>query len=191
MITFIRGRLVEKTPTELVVDVNGVGYQIFISLYTYSKISDSEEVMIFTYLQVKEDSHTLYGFCDKKERNLFTLLISVSGIGANTARNILSYIHPDELMQAIVNEDVKKIQGIKGIGLKTAQRTVIELREKVLKISDTIQVQTSSANAEEALSALEVLGLDKKRADKAIREYLKENEQASVEELIKYALKNI
>lgn len=191
MITFIRGRLVEKTPTELVVDVNGVGYQIFISLYTYSKISDSEEVMIFTYLQVKEDSHTLYGFCDKKERNLFSLLISVSGIGANTARNMLSYIHPDELMQAIVNEDVKKIQGIKGIGLKTAQRTVIELREKVLKISDTIQVQTSSANAEEALSALEVLGLDKKRADKAIREYLKKNEQASVEELIKYALKNI
>lgn len=191
MITFIRGRLVEKTPTELVVDVNGVGYQIFISLYTYSKISDSEEVMIFTYLQVKEDSHTLYGFCDKKERNLFSLLISVSGIGANTARNMLSYIHPDELMQAIVNEDVKKIQGIKGIGLKTAQRTVIELREKVLKISDTIQVQTSSANAEEALSALEILGLDKKRADKAIREYLKKNEQASVEELIKYALKNI
>lgn len=193
MISFIKGRLVEKVPTEVIIDNNGIGYQVNISLNTYSLISDSESVMLYTYLQVKEDSHTLFGFADKLEREIFKLLISVSGIGANTARNMLSYIHPKELMQAIVQEDVKAIQAIKGIGLKTAQRVIIELKEKVMKMHDLdeISVAHHNTNADEALSALEVLGFVRKTAEKMVKKILEQNPEAGVEQIIKLALKNL
>ncbi|HLW63578.1 MAG TPA: Holliday junction branch migration protein RuvA, partial [Flavobacterium sp.] len=168
-------------------------YQVNISLNTYSLITDSESIMLYTYLQVKEDSHTLFGFADKLEREIFKLLISVSGIGANTARNMLSYIQPKELMQAVVQEDVKAIQAIKGIGLKTAQRVIIELKEKVMKMHDLdeISVAHHNTNADEALSALEVLGFVRKTAEKMVKKILEQNPEAGVEQIIKLALKNL
>ena len=131
MITQLKGRLVEKTPTELVIDCNGVGYLINISLNTFSKLTDSESIFLYTHLQVKEDSHTLFGFFDKVERNLFRKLISVSGIGASTARTMLSSLSPDEIQNAIISGNVTTIQSVKGIGLKTAQRVIIDLKDKV------------------------------------------------------------
>lgn len=124
MITHIQGRLVEKTPTEVVIDCNGIGYHINISLHTFSLLPESENLKLFTFLQVKEDSHTLYGFVEKQERELFKLLISVSGIGANIARTMLSSLDPMQIIQAIASNDVATIQGIKGIGAKTAQRVI-------------------------------------------------------------------
>ena len=136
MITQIKGRLVEKSPTELVIDCNGIGYLVNISLNTYSLLSESESISLYTHLQVKEDSHTLFGFFEKTERNLFRKLISVSGIGASTARTMLSSLSPDEIQRAILSENVTTIQSIKGIGLKTAQRVIIELRDKVAVLGD-------------------------------------------------------
>lgn len=193
MISFIKGRLVEKTPTEVIVDVNGVGYQINISLHSYSLLPADELITLYTYLQIKDDAHTLFGFVQKLEREIFKLLISVSGIGANTARNMLSYIHPNELLQAIATEDVKTIQSIKGIGLKTAQRVIIDLKDKVLKMKDIdeISVVAHNTNADEALSALEVLGFVRKTAEKAVKKIVEQNPEAKVEEIIKLALKNL
>src|SRR5690554_6525724 len=125
MIAFIKGRLVEKSPTEVIIDCNGVGYQINISLHTYAQLPNSENITLLTYFQVKEDSQTLYGFADKTVNEFFKLLISVSGIGGNTARNMLSHITPKELMSAIAANDLQTIQSVKGIGAKTAQRLVI------------------------------------------------------------------
>lgn len=193
MISFIKGRLVEKTPTEVIVDVNGVGYQINISLHSYSLLPADELITLYTYLQIKDDAHALFGFVQKLEREIFKLLISVSGIGANTARNMLSYIHPNELLQAIAAEDVKTIQSIKGIGLKTAQRVIIDLKDKVLKMKDTdeISVVAHNTNADEALSALEVLGFVRKTAEKAVKKIVEQHPEAKVEEIIKLALKNL
>lgn len=193
MISFIKGRLVEKTPTEVIVDVNGVGYQINISLHSYSLLPTDELITLYTYLQIKDDAHTLFGFVQKLEREIFKLLISVSGIGANTARNMLSYIHPNELLQAIATEDVKTIQSIKGIGLKTAQRVIIDLKDKVLKMKDIdeISVVAHNTNADEALSALEVLGFVRKTAEKAVKKIVEQHPEAKVEEIIKLALKNL
>lgn len=193
MISFIKGRLVEKTPTEVIVDVNGVGYQINISLHSYSLLPANELITLYTYLQIKDDAHTLFGFVQKLEREIFKLLISVSGIGANTARNMLSYIHPNELLQAIATEDVKTIQSIKGIGLKTAQRVIIDLKDKVLKMKDIdeISVVAHNTNADEALSALEVLGFVRKTAEKAVKKIVEQHPEAKVEEIIKLALKNL
>ncbi|HLT65342.1 MAG TPA: Holliday junction branch migration protein RuvA [Flavobacterium sp.] len=193
MISFIKGRLVEKTPTEVIVDVNGVGYQINISLHSYSLLPADELITLYTYLQIKDDAHTLFGFVQKLEREIFKLLISVSGIGANTARNMLSYIHPNELLQAIAAEDVKTIQSIKGIGLKTAQRVIIDLKDKVLKMKDIdeISVVAHNTNADEALSALEVLGFVRKTAEKAVKKIVEQHPEAKVEEIIKLALKNL
>jgi len=193
MISFIKGRLVEKTPTEVIVDVNGVGYQINISLHSYSLLPADELITLYTYLQIKDDAHTLFGFVQKLEREIFKLLISVSGIGANTARNMLSYIHPNELLQAIATEDVKTIQSIKGIGLKTAQRVIIDLKDKVLKMKDIdeISVVAHNTNADEALSALEVLGFVRKTAEKAVKKIVEQHPEAKVEEIIKLALKNL
>lgn len=193
MISFIKGRLVEKTPTEVIVDVNGVGYQINISLHSYSLLPADELITLYTYLQIKDDAHTLFGFVQKLEREIFKLLISVSGIGANTARNMLSYIHPNELLQAIATEDVKTIQSIKGIGLKTAQRVIIDLKDKVLKMKDIdeISVVAHNTNADEALSALEVLGFVRKTAEKAVKKIVEQHPGAKVEEIIKLALKNL
>lgn len=193
MIAHIEGRLVEKTPTEVVIDCGGVGYLIHISLHTYSQISSSEKLRLYTFLQIKEDAHTLFGFIDKIERELFKLLISVSGIGGNTARNILSSVSPKELLQAIGSADVKTIQSVKGIGAKTAQRVILDLQEKVLKLYniDEVLPTINNTNVDEALSALEVLGFVRKSAEKVVERIVKQNPDASVESIIKQALKNL
>ncbi|WP_158961510.1 Holliday junction branch migration protein RuvA [Myroides fluvii] len=193
MIAQIQGRLIEKTPTEVIVDCHGVGYQINISLYTYSLIGTSENLKLYTFLQIKDDAHTLFGFIDKVERELFKLLISVSGVGGNTARNILSSTTPKELLQMIANADAKSIQRIKGIGAKTAQRIILDLQEKVLKLYniDEVLPTINNTNADEALSALEVLGFVRKTAEKVVDAILKANPEASVEDIIKQALKKL
>ncbi|MEZ4838437.1 Holliday junction branch migration protein RuvA [Flavobacterium sp.] len=193
MIAHIQGRLVEKTPTDVVIDCNGVGYQLHISLHTFSLIPNSENVKLFTYLQIKEDAHTLFGFVEKSEREIFKLLLSVSGIGASIARTMLSSMEPKQILKAIASGDVNAIQAIKGIGAKTAQRAILDLREKVLKVYDLDEVSMSlnNTNKDEALSALEVLGFNKKLAEKVVDRIVKENPDTSVESVIKQALKNL
>ena len=193
MITHIQGRLVEKTPTDVVIDCNGVGYHIHISLYTFSKIPNTENIKLFTYLQIKEDAHSLFGFVEKSERELFKLLLSVSGIGASIARTMLSSMEPKQILNAIASADVVTIQSIKGIGAKTAQRVILDLKEKVLKIYDLdeVSIASNNTNKDEALSALEVLGFNKKLAEKVVDRIVKDNPDATVESLIKQALKNL
>lgn len=192
MITQIKGRLVEKSPTELVIDCNGLGYLVNISLNTFSLLSDSENIALFTHLQVKEDSHTLFGFYEKTERNLFRKLISVSGIGASTARTMLSSLNPEEIQRAILSEDVSTIQSVKGIGLKTAQRVIIELKDKVSLINEGSGFSVDFANSkrEESLSALEVLGYSRKQTTKVVDKLISEVSEISVEE-IKNALNKL
>jgi Holliday junction DNA helicase RuvA len=193
MIAHIQGRLVEKTPTDVVIDCNGVGYHLHISLHTFSLIPNSENVKLFTYLQIKEDAHTLFGFVEKSEREIFKLLLSVSGIGASIARTMLSSMEPKQILQAIASGDVHTIQSIKGIGAKTAQRVILDLKEKVLKVYDLDEVSMSlnNTNKDEALSALEVLGFNKKLAEKVVDKIVKDNPDATVESVIKQALKNL
>ncbi|NER12669.1 Holliday junction branch migration protein RuvA [Leptobacterium flavescens] len=193
MITHIRGRLVEKNPTDVVIESNGVGYFINISLHTFSKLSNDENIRLYTHLQVREDAHTLFGFFEKSEREIFRLLISVSGIGASTARTMLSSMSPLQVRDAIAANDVAAIQSIKGIGAKTAQRVIIDLKDKILKIYDIDEVSSAEGNTnkEEALSALEVLGFTKKQSEKVIDRILKNGPDLSVEEIIKHALKNL
>lgn len=193
MITFLKGRLIEKTPTEIVVECGGIGYEVSISLHSYSLLPADENILIYTHLQVREDAHTLYGFMEKSERQIFKLLIAVSGIGANTARNMLSYITPSELMNAIANADVATLKGIKGVGPKTAQRIVLELQEKVLKLGafEDLSVVNHNTNTEEALSALEVLGFNRKMVEKVIKKIVENNPDATSEMIIKQALKNL
>lgn len=192
MITQIKGRLVEKSPTELVVDCNGVGYSINISLNTFSQLNDEENIKLFTHLIVKEDSHTLFGFSTKSERELFKLLISVSGVGASTARTMLSSLTPVEIISSINNEDVNSVQSIKGIGSKTAQRIILELKDKVLSLeSDDSQIQMISKDADEAITALEVLGYSRKQTSKIVNQIKTENHGISVESLIKKALNKL
>ena len=193
MITQIKGRLVEKTPTYVVIDCSGVGYLLHISLNTFSKIADSEAITLYSHLSVKEDSHTLYGFIDKTEREIFRLLISVSGVGPSIARTMLSSMTSEEIQQAIASENIPLIQSVKGIGAKTAQRVIIDLKDKILKTfdMDTISVIQSNTNKDEALSALEVLGFNRKQSDKVLNAILKEHADATVELLIKKALKSL
>ncbi|HLV45640.1 MAG TPA: Holliday junction branch migration protein RuvA [Flavobacterium sp.] len=193
MITFLKGRLIEKTPTEIVVECGGIGYEVSISLHSYSLLPADENILIYTHLQVREDAHTLYGFMEKSERQIFKLLIAVSGIGANTARNMLSYITPSELMNAIANADVATLKGVKGVGPKTAQRIVLELQEKVLKLGafEDLSVVNHNTNTEEALSALEVLGFNRKMVEKVIKKIVENNPDATSEMIIKQALKNL
>ena len=193
MITKITGRLVEKSPTELVIDCNGIGYLVNISLNTFSMIGDDENISLFTYLQVKEDSHTLFGFCDKQERNLFKKLISVSGIGASTARTMLSSLSPEEIQNAIISENVSTIQSIKGIGLKTAQRLIIDLKDKVGLVSEKNEISSNiyNTNQDEALSALEVLGYGRKQTTKIVQMLINESPEITVEQLIKGALNKL
>lgn len=193
MITQIKGKLVEKNPTYVVVDCNGVGYLLHISLNTFSAIPEGEAVLFYTHLAVREDAHTLFGFVNKTEREVFRLLISVSGVGASIARTMLSSMTSEEVQYAIASENVAVIQSVKGIGAKTAQRVIIDLKDKILKTFaiDEVSAVESNTNKEEALSALEVLGFNKKQADKVINNVLKEMPTASVETLIKQALKNL
>lgn len=193
MIAHIQGKLVEKSPTEVVIDCNGVGYHINISLHTFSLLPSTDFVKLFTHLQIKEDAHSLFGFVEKSERELFKLLLSVSGIGASIARTMLSSLEPKQIIHAIASGDAATIQSMKGIGGKTAQRIILDLKEKVLKIYDLedISVAQHNINREEALSALEVLGYARKNAEKVVDKYLKENSEASVELIIKQALKNL
>ena len=191
MITHIHGKLVEKTPTYVVVDVNGVGYKIKISLQTFSAL-DGELCKLYTHLSVKEDSHTLFGFFEESERHLFRNLISVSGVGPSTAQVILSTYSPDEIIHHITSADVKAIQSVKGIGGKTAQRIIIDLKDKVAKgmpTSDLLFDKTDNTIREEALSALLALGFAKKGAESKIDKVLRScPEITSVEELVKTAL---
>lgn len=193
MYDYIFGKLVFKCPTYVVIDANGVGYHINISLNTYSSLTE-ERCKLFTWLHVKEDAHTLYGFSEEGERRLFLHLISVSGIGPGTGRMILSSITPAEIQSAIVKGDVPLIQRIKGIGPKTAQRVILELQDKLKKEGpDTlISVPQNNTAREEALSALIMLGFAKNIAEKTIDQLLKsENENLPVEQIIKIALKSL
>lgn len=193
MIAHIQGKLVEKTPTEVVIDCNGVGYHINISLHTYSLLPNADFVKLFTHLMVKEDSHSLYGFVEKSEREIFKMLLSVSGIGAGIARTMLSSLEPKQIIQALASGDVATIQSIKGIGGKTAQRAILDLKDKVLKIYDLNEVSMSQSNTnrDEALSALEVLGFVRKASEKIVDKVISQNPDATVEIIIKQALKNL
>ncbi|MEN8786614.1 MAG: Holliday junction branch migration protein RuvA [Flavobacteriales bacterium] len=194
MITYLNGKLVEKNPANVVIECNGIGYYVHISLQTYSKIGSQESIKIYTYLSIKEDSHTLYGFADTQERELFKQLISVSGVGTNTARMMLSSMTSSELVSSIASNNVTSLTSIKGIGGKTAQRIILDLKDKILKTSDTLDNKSGLMNntiKNEALSALVVLGFDKKMAESALTKILlKEPYITNVEELIKKSLKS-
>ena len=193
MITHISGKLVEKSPTNVVVDCNGIGYFIHISLHTFSQLTNDEHVKLLTHFQVKEDAHQLYGFATSAEREIFRLLISVSGIGTNTARTMLSSLTPKQVREGIATEDVALIQSVKGIGLKTAQRVIIDLKDKVLKIYDIDETValSNNTNKDQALSALEVLGFAKKQSDRVVAKIIAQQPNATVEIIIKEALKNL
>lgn len=193
MIAHIQGKLVEKTPTEVVIDCNGVGYHINISLHTYSLLPSTDFIKLFTHLIIKEDSHSLYGFVEKSEKEIFKMLLTVSGIGAGIARTMLSSLEPRQIIQALASGDVATIQSIKGIGSKTAQRAILDLKDKVLKIYDLDEVSISqnNTNRDEALSALEVLGFVRKASEKIVDKVISQNPDATVEVIIKQALKNL
>ena len=193
MITHIQGKLVEKNPTDVVIDCNGVGYLLNISLHTFSQIPDKENLKLYTYLQVKEDSHTLFGFSSLSEREMFKLLITVNGIGASIARTMLSSLTPKQIREGIATSDVILIQSIKGIGAKTAQRVILDLKDKVLKIYDIDEdfVSQNNTSKDEALSALDVLGFNKKQAERVVDKIILAQPDAGVEVIIKQALKNL
>lgn len=193
MISHLNGKLVEKSPTDVVIECGGVGYFVNISLHTYSSISSNENIKLYTHLQVREDAHTLYGFFEKSEREIFRLLISVSGVGASIARTMLSSMSPMQIRDAIALNDVSAIQSIKGIGAKTAQRVILDLKDKVLKIYgiDEVSGHQDNTSKNEALSALEVLGFSRKQTEKLVDRILMPNPDLSVEGIIKEALKNL
>ncbi len=193
MITYIKGKLIEKNPTYTVIESGGVGYFIHISLQTYSQIPDEELLKLFTHYQVREDAHSLYGFYTQTEREVFRLLISVSGVGASTARVMLSSMTPQEIQQGIASDNVTLLQSIKGIGAKTAQRIIIDLRDKILKTFDMEAISTSPNNTtrDEALSALDVLGFSRKQTERVVDMVLRDDASLNVENLIKQALKKL
>ena len=195
MITFLKGNMIELSPTHAILDCNGIGYYLHISLYTFSKFenTNSDINKFFTYLSIKEDSHTLYGFFDKIERDCFCLLLSVSGVGASTARMILSSLNPMELKTVIINGDVNSLKSVKGIGLKSAQRIIIDLKDK-MNIEDSADLNLSNidkSSKQEALYALEKLGFSIKKMQPIVDKILYENQNLSVEEVIKIALKTL
>ena len=193
MIAHLQGKLVEKSPTQIIIDCGGVGYHVNISLHTYSLLPNTDFIKVYTHLQIKEDAHTLFGFMEKSEREIFRLLLSVLGIGASIARTMLSSLDPKQITNAIASADVVTIQSIKGIGSKTAQRVILDLKEKVLKLFDLDEVSMSQSNTnrDEALSALEVLGFLRKASERVVEKIVKEEPEASVESIIKKALKNL
>jgi holliday junction DNA helicase RuvA len=190
MITHLNGRLIEKNPTNLIIECGGVGYFVKISLNTFSAIASTESVKVLTQQIIREDAHLLYGFATSEERDIFNFLCSVSGIGPNTAILMLSSMSPSEIANAIQTDDVRSIQTIKGIGAKTAQRVIIDLKDKMLKVEWTESTNIfagNNTNRFDALTALISLGFDKKNAEKAIEKIATGDE--SVEDLIKGALK--
>ena len=193
MIAFLKGDFVHKTPAVVHIDVNGVGYEVQISLHTYSKIQNLDKGVLHTSLLIREDAHILYGFFDLAEKEMFLQLLSVSGIGASTARVMLSYMKPEELAKAIVQGDSKTLEGIKGIGKKTAERMVLELRDKLAKhpLESNISVLKNNTLHQDALNALTALGINRQAASQAIEKTLAANPNVSVEELIKMALRTL
>jgi Holliday junction DNA helicase RuvA len=193
MIAYLKGKLVHKDPTHAIVEVNGIGYQVGISLHTFSQIKDKEDIKLATYLHVREDAHILFGFASEAEKQMFQQLISVNGIGPSTALVVLSYLPPDELRSAIVNEDAVALQSVKGIGGKTAQRLILELRDKLKK--ESMEMASGGGIVRntlrhEALTALVTLGIAKPAAERSVDTILKrEGNAISLEQLIKQALK--
>ncbi|MEQ9285337.1 MAG: Holliday junction branch migration protein RuvA [Cyclobacteriaceae bacterium] len=195
MITYLKGEIVVKDPTFLVMEVSGIGYEVKISLNTFGHLKEATNTQLHTYLHIKEDAHTLFGFHEESEKKRFLDLISISGVGPSTALMVLSSLSAEELQSAIVNGDVKTISGVKGIGQKTAQRIILELKDKMSKedlLDKSVGISLSKGNTvkNEALSALATLGINKAAAEKTIDRIMKENDgDVSLEELIKLALK--
>ncbi len=193
MITQLKGKLVEKYPTHLVIDCQGVGYEVNISLFTFGQIKKEDTIKLYTHLQIREDAHLLYGFITELERAVFRLLISVSGIGTSTARTMLSSLTPKDVQNAILSDDIDRIKSVKGIGLKTAQRVIIELKDKIKNLQgvDEIYQKSNNTNKEETLSALEVLGYSRRNSEKVIDNLIQGDPERSVETLIKLALNKL
>jgi Holliday junction DNA helicase RuvA len=195
MITYLNGDIVEKDPTYLVMEVAGIGYEVKISLNTYGHLKDASKTKLHTHLHIKEDAHTLFGFHEESEKKRFLDLISISGVGPSTALMVLSSLSAEELQSAIVNGDTKTISSVKGIGLKTAQRIILELKDKISKedlLDKAVGISLNKGNTvkNEALSALATLGINKAAAEKSIDRIMKEKDgNVSLEELIKLALK--
>jgi holliday junction DNA helicase RuvA len=193
MIAYLRGEFVHKSPAAVQVEVNGVGYEVLISLNTFSKIQNLERGMLHTSLLVREDAHLLYGFFELREKEMFEQLIAVSGIGASTARVMLSYMKPDELARAIIQNDTRTLEGIKGIGKKTAERLVVELRDKLSKhsLESNISPMKNNTLQQDALNALTALGINRQAASLALEKTMAAESNLPVEELIKRALRTL
>jgi holliday junction DNA helicase RuvA len=193
MIAYLKGDFVHKSPAVVQVEVNGVGYEVQISLNTFSKIQNLDKGILYTNLLIREDAHILYGFFDLAEKEMFLYLISVSGIGASSARVMLSYMKPDELAKAIITSDTRTLEGIKGIGKKTAERMVLELRDKLAKhpIESNIFPMKNNTLQQDALNALMALGINRQAANSALEKTLTAESNLSVEELIKKTLRTL
>lgn len=191
MLDYVKGEIAELTPTNLVLELSGIGYLMHISLNSYSQLQGMQQVRMYVHEVIREDAHLLFGFTTTDERDVFRLLISVSGIGANTARMILSSMTPDEVRQSIATENVDILKSIKGIGAKSAQRIIVDLKDKIGKIPDSSQIFRSADNTakKEALSALEILGFNKRESEKVIDKLISGDKSLNVENLIKQALK--
>ena len=194
MITFVNGPIAHKNPSFVVIEAGGLGYHVNISLYTYTKIESAEKVKLLTHFHVKEDQQTLFGFYDETERNLFRLLISVSGVGPSTALIVLSSMNPEEVRTAIIGEDVTSIRKVKGIGPKTAQRIILDLKDKLMKESfdaPTMLAPASNTQRTEALSALVNLGFPRPGVQRALNKVLAKTPGADTEQMIKLALREL
>lgn len=195
MIAYLSGKLAYKSPALLHLDVNGVGYEVQISLHTYSRIQALDQVKLLTFLHIKEDAHTLYGFFEESEKSMFLALLGVSGIGASTARMMLSSLTPEDLQRAILMENERMLEGVKGIGAKTAKRIILELKDKLKKVKEDIthlSVAVHNTMEDDALNALVTLGIARNMAEQAIQKVMKANPQTQdLEELIKKALKSL
>jgi Holliday junction DNA helicase RuvA len=193
MINYIKGTITELNPTYVSVETSGIGYFVNISVNTFSKLDGKSDCKILIHEVIREDAHQLFGFADKEERDIFRLLISVSGIGANTARMMLSSLIPAEVEKAIMESNVNVLKSVKGIGLKTAQRVIVDLKDKVGKQSQTGEIFTFADNTkrEEALSALVMLGFARSAVSKVLEKIIRDEKNLTVEDLIKKALKNL
>jgi len=193
MIDYIKGSITQITPTFLTVETGGIGYMINISLTTFSRLEGKSDYKVLVHEIIKEDSHQLFGFAEREERDIFRLLISVSGVGANTARMMLSSLNPAEIEKAIIGSEVDILKSVKGIGLKTAQRIIVDLKDKLGKQSGSSEIfaYTDNTRREEALSALVMLGFAKSAVTKILDKIVRENKNQTVEEMIKGALKNL